>query len=259
VPAFRNEPVAFPSPLRELLPRLCDVLVNGGAGDSAVHLRDALIGGDIDAESLLRVSFGRDQKAIRTSSIHMGLAPDLVWLIGELGSSPLAHHLQSNLLTSADLQERVRGWDRGYCPCCGSWPALIEVLNGLGRPRAAREGGPERRSATCEGDARTLRCSFCAASWELKTHRCVYCGHAGDRFVTAAPDMTRTDRRVELCGNCGSYTKVLDVAVPTPFPLLALEDLASLDLDQGAMGREYRRPSLVDLDAIEPPVSPRCS
>jgi len=83
----------------------------------------------------------------------------------------------------------------------------------------------------------------------------VYCGNAGDDFVTAAPDVARADRRVELCGACGSYTKVIEAAAPTPFPLLAIEDLASVDLDQGAMTREYGRPKLFDLDAIEP--SPR--
>ena len=35
---------------------------------------------------------------------------------------------------------------------------------------------------------------------------------------------------------------------PTPFPLLAIEDLASMDLDRGAMKRDYRRPELFDLD-----------
>jgi hypothetical protein len=37
---------------------------------------------------------------------------------------------------------------------------------------------------------------------------------------------------------------------------LAIEDLASMDLDQGAMGREYRRPELYDLNGVEPFKSP---
>ncbi|HUP40267.1 MAG TPA: hypothetical protein VM115_09130, partial [Vicinamibacterales bacterium] len=59
-------------------------------------------------------------------------------------------------------------------------------------------------------------------------------------------------RRVELCGRCSGYTKVIDVAEPTSFPLLAIADLATIELDQGAMDRGYRRPELFDLDAIEP-------
>jgi hypothetical protein len=233
VPAFRNDPTPIPPQLKDTLPALCYALVEGGAGEAVEHVSHALATGEIDADSLLRVSLARNEKAIRTSALHMGLSPDLVWLIGELGSSPLAHHLQKRLLARGDLTEGAKAWDRGYCPCCGSWPVFIEVVNG----------------------SRLLRCSFCAASWELTSKRCVYCGNAGDDFVAAAPDVARADRRVELCGTCGSYTKVIEGASPTPFPLLAIEDLASVDLDQGAMTREYGRPKLVDLDALEP--SPR--
>ena len=155
----------------------------------------------------------------------MGFSPDLVWLVGELGSCPLAYHLQTRLL-AADPRTgtvvRPEDWDRGYCPFCGSWPAFIESCDGL----------------------HTLRCSFCALAWGLKSHRCIYCGNAGEHFVA--------ERRIDLCAKCGNYTKVIEVKDPTPFPLLAIEDLASMDLDRGAMTRNYRRPELFDLDPIEP-------
>ena len=77
----------IPESLKDTLPSFCGALAEGGAGDSALHIRDALLHGQIDAGSLLSVSLARNQKAIRTSSLHMGFSPDLVWLIGELGSS----------------------------------------------------------------------------------------------------------------------------------------------------------------------------
>jgi hypothetical protein len=172
VPAFRHESVVIPSALKGILPLVCDVLADGGAGDSARHIKNALVTGAIDAGSLLSVSFARNQKAIRTSSIHMGLAPDLVWLVGELGSSPLAHRLQATLIAQPELHDAVLDWNRGYCPCCGSWPALVEMLDG----------------------ARMLRCSYCAAAWELRSYRCIYCGNEDGRFLAAAPDMARKDR-----------------------------------------------------------------
>jgi hypothetical protein len=236
VPAFRHESVVIPSALKGILPLVCDVLAEGGAGDSARHIKNALVTGAIDAGSLLSVSFARNQKAIRTSSIHMGLAPDLVWLVGELGSSPLAHRLQATLIAQPELHDAVLDWNRGYCPCCGSWPALVEMLDG----------------------ARMLRCSYCAAAWELRSYRCIYCGNEDGRFLAAAPDMARKDRRLELCWSCGKYTKVIEVNGLTPFPLVAIEDLASLDLDQGAMSRDYSRPALFDVDAIDPPPLARC-
>jgi hypothetical protein len=238
LPALRNVRVAIPDSLKAAVPGFCEALVDAGAGDSALHLLEALRQGAIDPGSLLAVSLDRNQKAVRTSSLHMGLAPDLVWLLGELAAAPLACHLQERLMESLSAQPGStveREWSHGYCACCGSWPVLIESLAGVF----------------------ALRCSFCALAWTLPATRCVYCGNSGEDFVTAAPDLSRPDRRIQLCSACGCYTKVIGVASATPFPLLAIEDLATMDLDQGAMSRDYRRPPLADLDAIEP-IKSRC-
>lgn len=233
LPALRNEAIAIPPALKDILPPLCTALAEGGAGESALHIRDAITATGIDANSLLGVSLARNQKAIRTSALHMGFSPDLVWLIGELGSAPLAHHLSAGLQASPDLRAGLDAWDRGYCPFCGSWPAFIEVHAG----------------------AHTLRCSYCALGWSLHARRCVYCGNDREDFVAGAPDVNQPQRRVELCGRCSGYTKVIEVGDATPFPLLAIEDLATMNLDLGAMNRGYRRPELFDLDAIEPRTS----
>jgi FdhE protein len=227
IPMVRNETVAIPPALGDFLPRICDALAEGGAGDSARHIRDAITSRSIDAVSLLSVSLARNQDAIRTSALHMGFSPDLVWLIGELGSSPLAHHLQHSVWGS---DPQAQDWNRGYCPFCGSWPVLIELTE----------------------TARTLRCSYCALGWSLQSRRCVYCANAGEGFVAAAPDVSHPDQRVELCAACGNYTKVVETAEPTPFPLLAIDDLATMHLDRGAMDRGYGRPALLNLDSIEP-------
>ena len=244
VPALRNEVVPIPASLVAILPPLCGALAQGGAGESAAHIGDALTSGEIDGASLLRVSLARNRKAIRTSSLHHGFSPDLVWIIGELGSAPLAHDYQTRLLEDAGLTAAIAAWDRGYCPCCGSWPALIENLAEPGHSNLPGTGG--------------LRCSYCAATWALTSHRCVYCGNDDDRLVVAAPDVARPGRRVELCGACGGYTKAITVDALIPFPLVAIEDLATTDLDEGAMARGYHRPDLFDLDGIDPPTTPNC-
>ena len=157
---------------------------------------------------------------------------DLLWLVAEMSVGPLAHALQRRLLTGEsdrgadrDVGEALAAWDRGYCPACGSWPALAEV---------------------CQGH-RALRCSFCGAAWQLRTYRCTYCSEAAERFVTTAPDLERPGRRLELCGSCRGYLKSVELHHVTPFALLPVEDLASSDLDVAAMEQEYARPSLPDL------------
>jgi len=228
LPALRGETIPIPPELVALLGPLCDAL----GGESASHIGHALETNEINGESLLRLSLARNRKAIRTSSLHHGFAPDLMWLLGELASSPLAHYCQEH--GGADS---FSAWDRGYCAVCGSWPALIELVNGK----------------------RLIRCSYCAAAWQLSSRRCLYCGTSDDRFVSAAPDIDEPGRLVDLCGACGAYTKVLAAETAAPFPLIAIEDLASVDLDEGAMSRHYGRPDLIDFDAIDSPVTPGCS
>jgi FdhE protein len=228
-----GEPIPLPvAVLRPALGQLCEALAEGGAGEAATHIRDAIVNGSIETGSLLTASLARNQAAIRTGASHRGLAPDLVWLVAELAVSPFVHALQRSLFghtrdASADLQLALDAWNRGYCPACGSWPALAEVVGGH----------------------RTLRCSFCSSAWELRTYACIYCEESGEKFVTAAPDEERKDRRLELCSTCGGYLKTIDLAELSPFPLLSISDIETTDLDVAAMEHGYQRPALKDFGA----------
>ena len=228
VPALAGEPIPLPVPiLTPVLLQLCEALAEGGAGDAATHIRQELEGGKLEAASLLSASLNRDQAALRTGAIHRGLSPDLMWLVAELAVSPFAHALQRMLfagVTSGDLQQALDSWNHGYCPACGSWPAVGEVAGGH----------------------RTLRCSFCSCAWELTTYACIYCEDSGGGFVTAAPDDTRKDRRIEVCASCGGYLKTIDVPELSPFPLLSISDIETTDLDVAAMEHGYARPPLRD-------------
>jgi FdhE protein len=225
VPALAGEPIPIPvSLLQTTLLQLCNRLSTGAAAQGAGQIRSVLEGGRLDVGSLLTVSLSRDQEAMRSAAIHLGVSPDLLWLVAELAVSPFAHTLQRALFSSDEvsLSSALAGWSHGHCPACGSWPALAEV------------------AAT----ARVLRCSFCAAAWEMTAYACIYCGEAGEKFVTTAPDPDRRDRRLELCSACGAYLKTIDVAELSPFPLVAIGDLETTDLDETAMEHRFGRPRL---------------
>ena len=227
VPALAGEPIPLPvAVLTPTLLQLCDALAAGGAGEAAQHIRSAIADGAMDAGSLLTASLHRDQAALRTAAAHRGLSPDLLWLVAELAVSPFVHALQRLVFggATADLDAALDAWDRGYCPACGSWPAVAEVVRGH----------------------RTLRCSFCAGAWELTRYACIYCREAGEPFVTAAPDEERKDRRVEVCSTCGGYLKTIDVPDLSAFPLLSISDIETTDLDVAAMEHGYARPQLKD-------------
>jgi FdhE protein len=230
VPAFAGEPIPVPVPiLTPTLLQLCDALAAGGAGDAAEHIKTAIANRTMDAGSLLTASLTRDHAALRAGATHRGLSPDLLWLVAELAVSPFVHALQRLLFgaAGADLDTALDRWNRGYCPACGSWPAVAEVVGGH----------------------RALRCSFCAAAWELTSYACIYCQESGEKFVTAAPDETRKDRRLEVCSTCGGYLKTIDLNELSPFPLLSISDIETTDLDVAAMEHGYARPQLKDLRA----------
>jgi FdhE protein len=236
VPALSGEPIPLPvQALTGVLISLCGELAAGGAGEVAEHIRSAIESRQLDAGSLLAASLSRDQGAIRSGAAHRGLAPDLVWLVAELAVGPFAYALQRSVFADAGLPEQtdgsrpdnpvlvaLHGWNHGYCPACGSWPAMAEVVGGH----------------------RTLCCSFCAAAWELTTYACVYCAEDGEPFVTAAPDEERKDRRVEVCSSCSGYLKTVDVSEMSPFPLLSIGDLETMDLDMAAMDHGYAKPAM---------------
>jgi FdhE protein len=236
VPVLAGEPIPLPvAALTPVLIRLCEELSAGGAGAAADNIKAAILETRMEAGSLLAASLARDQAAIRTGANHRGLAADLLWLVAELAVCPFAHALQRTLLSVepaggsttrgesvAALGVALSAWSHGFCPACGSWPALAEVVS----------------------SHRILRCSFCAYAWELPVYACAYCGEAGKKFVTLAPHDDRKDRRLEACGTCSSYMKTVDVAELSPFPLLAIADLETLDLDMAAMERGYARPPL---------------
>ncbi len=218
----------------------CEDFAAGGAGDPARRVRAVLERGDIEPGTLLRASLARQQAAIRMRAEHLGVSPDLVWLVAELAVGPIANHLQHQALgPSAPMQLRAAlgAWRHGHCPACGSWPAFAEVW----------------------GERRHLRCSFCGADWAPARTACVYCARADDSYLVAAADTVADParaRRVEFCRGCGGWLKQVEVLNATPFLLLPVLDLETCDLDAAAAGRGYVRPPMRSVPTRDLPCPP---
>jgi len=221
IPAFRavSAPAALSS-CAAWLEGFTAVLATGGAGPAASKVGAALVSGGIDPLGLLLASWHRDPDEVSALARQAGLNLQVPWLVAELASAPLAVRWQEALLgTSEQARDAVARWDRGDCPACGAWPSLAEYFLG----------------------ERLNRCAYCAAAWPLSTVRCTYCAESGDDFRTVVANREHPGRRLELCRTCGGYLKTIDVGRPIPFPLLAIEDLASQDLDRAAQSHGFRR------------------
>jgi hypothetical protein len=228
IPALRGEYVRLPiGRLAPLLREFTVALEAGAAAEPAARVRMTIDARGIEAASWLGASFERDEGAMRRGAIETGLAPDLLWLVGELAVGPWAARLEAQLddpETADDgVSALINEWTRGYCYACGSWPALAE---------AALQPW--------------LRCSFCGAAWSHPEGACVYCARRGT-VVRTTPDAARTNESIEACDACGGYLKSTACESLTPYPLLAIQDLATSSLDVWAASRGYGRPRLPEL------------
>jgi FdhE protein len=224
LPALRGTIGPLPvEQLAEVMSQLAGDVAAVTGYAAASRIGEALNGGSLDPARLLAIAYQRDERAIRQLASEHALVPDVLWLVADMAVAPVLHLQQQAVFREREPESPVREaldrWDQGYCPACGSWPAMAELFAG----------------------ARLLRCACCAAAWQLHSDRCTYCGQAGAQYRTVTPEAQRPGRQLELCRACGGFLKRLDVAAPTPFPLLAIEDLASSDLDRAALTHGFRR------------------
>jgi FdhE protein len=227
IPALSGEPVQLPvDRIEPTLLQLCRALAEGGGGEATLEIRTALEHRRLNVAALLALTLRREQGALRAVATKAGLGHDLLWLVTDLAVSPLAHALLRSIFGAvpdgSPLAAALEAWSHGYCPLCGTWPAF-------GEPR---------------GDARRLRCSFCAAAWDVPRGSCVYCGERGSHVSTHTPAPNQPSRAVDTCTACRGYLKVVDTDTSLPFPLLALADLESMDLDLAAMQKGCARPAI---------------
>jgi hypothetical protein len=58
--------------------------------------------------------------------------------------------------------------------------------------------------------------------------------------------LERADHRLQTCDACGGYLKAVNIAELSPFPLLAVTDHETMELDAAAAAAGYHRPELKD-------------
>ena len=127
--------------------------------------------------------------------------------------------------TAEDLLRRFplpKDWLRGYCPTCGSLPALLFLVG--------------------EGE-RIAHCSWCGTQWGLQRLQCPYCDNRmhdslGYMFVEAEPQY-----RIQHCNQCKTYFKLIDTRERLYPPFLPLEEWTTLHLDLLAQRAGWKQPA----------------
>ncbi len=109
------------------------------------------------------------------------------------------------------------GWHFGHCPFCG-WEPDFAVIT----PNADRR----------------LICGRCLAQWAFDPLACPFCANDDRGRITSFA--TRDGRyRVYACDSCKRYLKAYDARHATRPVMVAVDTIATLPLDAGAIQKGY--------------------
>lgn len=132
---------------------------------------------------------------------------------------PSIERTAEDLLTAYPLPE---SWLKGYCPICGSLPALLFL-----------EGEGERKA----------HCSWCGAIWGLQRLQCPYCDNQRHESLGYLYTEAEPNYRMQYCELCKYYFKMIDTREQQERPFLALEELTTLHLDILAQREGWKQPA----------------
>jgi FdhE protein len=215
--------------LRRLARNLSETSVEGSAGQrTAARLATEAL----DVGPLLEDALNGDADAIARAASAGGFDPTAFAQLIELALQPVLWEAAARCAAITDVDR----WDRGYCPVCGAWPSLAELV------------GAEKR--------RVLRCGRCGTWWSWLVLLCPYCGNDDHRYLgtltTALADAQdvrpHSKDRVDVCERCRGYVKSIATFSSVPTPRLAAEDAATVHLDVGAREAGYTRPGSIDVE-----------
>jgi len=184
-------------------------------GGSAAALAEAARASTLDAFAVLEASIAADRERLDAVAHAIAADPGALAAVASIAAMPLLQACARRWTAQIPAT-----WTHGYCPICGAWPAFAEAR------------GLER--------ARRLRCARCGADWWIEWLRCPHCGvRDHTRLGALVPEGTGERRKVETCAGCRHYVKTLTTLTPTPAADVAVEDLATLDLDLVALAQGY--------------------
>ena len=192
-------------------------------GSAAQRTAEIVARAEVDLTELLAAALSGERGPIERAASELEADPDALGRMTDLALQPFLWEAARLLGTLTD----VDAWERGYCPVCGAWPGIAELV------------GPEKR--------RHLRCVRCGTDWTWFVLLCPYCGNDDHRTlrVLQAPG---TSERVDVCERCRGYVKAVASYAPASAVRLIAEDVATMDLDVSAIEAGYRRPGDVDVE-----------
>jgi FdhE protein len=239
VPVLRGESVALDEDaVRRRWLRIAAAIERHQDANPGKALTNVVHHNKWNLQEIVTTILAGSSEALRTRAEMLGLDPELAGTVIRLSLVPSLANVHGQLLPLLQGAPRAEGegenvnhslppvlhetpgWERGYCPTCGSWPLLGE-FRGLEQNRF-------------------LRCGFCTASWKVPRLLCPFCENRDHRslgYLSLEGDETKY--RINTCESCRGYVKMLSTLMPLSAPELLAADVATMHLDLAAAQRGY--------------------
>jgi len=192
-----------------LLRELCSLVpeTNGLLLDACTRLIDALDRDVLDISDIFQpVLSGNDERLTEVAEKAKVDKVPLIFLAYNAIRPSLCLYAEQLSTYLADNKT----WSKGYCPVCGTLPAVAILKD--------------------EGN-RFMVCGFCAHEWAVPRLFCPFCENQDQKQLRYFFSNDEKGLRVDVCDRCKKYIKTIDVReLKRPlYPFL--EHVASLHLD----------------------------
>jgi FdhE protein len=192
-----------------LLRKICQLAVDANEvlADASPRIIDALDKGTLDAPSLFSKVLEEDATYLDEVATRLGTDKRLLAFAAYSSMKPTLCLCAEQLATYLDKEAP---WEKGYCPICGSPPALSML----------REDGQ-----------RSLLCSLCGHEWAIQRIFCPFCDNKDQETLHYFFSEQERDYRVDVCDQCKKYIKTIDTREMKRPVYAFVEQISTLHLD----------------------------
>jgi FdhE protein len=198
-----------------LLREICQLVgeANKLLADAGVKLMDALNKGTVYASDLFSKTLSEDDIYFDETAKSLGIDKEVLLFMAH-GSIRPSLFLYADQL--AIYLDKNTPWGKGYCPVCGSPPAL-SILRGEGE--------------------RFLCCSFCDHEWPSRRIYCPFCENKDQKTLHYLFSEEEEGYRVDVCDQCKRYIKTIDTRKIEHHMYPFVEQVTTLHLDMIAQNQ----------------------
>ena len=192
-----------------LLKRLCRFAVESNEilAEAAKKIITSLDQGELEVSGLFSKILAEDDTYWDEMERRLDVDKKILAFVAYSSIRPSLRMCSDQLAT---YLHKDKPWAKGYCPICGSPPAL-SILRGEGE--------------------RSLLCSFCGHEW--RTHRvyCPFCENRDQKTMHYFFSDEEKGCRVDVCDQCKKYVKTIDTRKMQRPMHPDVEQISTLHLD----------------------------